>query len=246
MARKTDLLGLDVEPSKRELEIMEALLKKYRTLDSDIRLNEQWANGEGLLVEPSITAQPPREEDILVLAELATQELSEGQRRIVEVVQSCVKGELGSKMGDSGKGRQSTQYITKYRLSIRIEDAQPDNEEDQRILDDFNAMLREKIGELWVDLTQTERYAIMREIPIQQARQRLSTLKMHKVAMDNAMKELKKWYPEYHEILTLRYIEQKQAKEVASELNVSESQEYRNRMAALMQLRYRLPNSMMI
>jgi hypothetical protein len=214
-------LGIEAEKFTEREKKIRALLKEYRTIDRRIEYFERLAKGDGLVHQPSVTAAPPIEDDAWLLVQRATEPLSEAQEHMVSVVQKY--------LSPSG-----FTYATCARVANALSTIVSDDQDEDELLQMMFGMLREaSSAEERVELTDTERLAILREREINQARQKLATLREHKRHVGYALDTMREYYHEDYLLLWNRDVLCESVKDVCDAVGISfmtELETYKKRM----------------
>lgn len=199
-------LDLDVESFSKQEKVLVKLLRNHRTIDVDIRRNERWAKGDGILIEPSVTASLGDEDDLEVLIELRMADLDERQQLIVDTYRKWC-------------ATDKWLFAAKHRVVRELGSAVADNKDDDETLQAFYTMLSEKLGEERVELTDTERVAIRRERFISKARARLEFLRERKAIVQAALDDLRDTQEYDYTLVYNRYVLDKSPEEVCGILS---------------------------
>lgn len=198
------------------------LLREYYTIDDDIKLQSAYAQGDDLPLEPRVTANLRSEEDGRdVLWELHAKPLNERQDRIATTVLSYVRG-------------AQVTYATKQRVERLVSRVSAVTRDDQEQLDLFVRMLRDAIGEPDdTRLNNMEALVDRRWKMIDDARQELQRLKQNKKYIGDTLAFLASKWPEYHQVLWLKYVEDKTIQKVCEKMALSEDMYRRLRYRAM-------------
>lgn len=194
-------IGIQVEKfTERETKIRR-LLRDYLKMDDRIEYLTRLANGDDLIHEPRITAAPQIEDDPWVVAQLATQTITQPQADMLKVVLKYVDAD-------------SLVYASSVHVAKRLRNKFADDQDEDRLLQMFYNMLMEKLGEERVELTDTERLSILREVEIDRARQKLKTEYAKKRWMDYAIGVVQRRSPYFYTLLWHKHVLNKPVSDV--------------------------------
>ncbi|MCL6443138.1 MAG: hypothetical protein K6T83_06740 [Alicyclobacillus sp.] len=185
---------------------IEALLRAHRTIDIQIRIYQRRANGDDLLHEPRVTAKPPEEDDHEVMWRLNTEPLTPALVNLADTVRRYLAVE-------DVKG-----YATAERVARRLELISPADRLDKDTLKSIVGLLRERKQGEYVDLTPTERIAIIRAYEIERARKKLQILQYQKKVVGEALELTRQLSELQYMLLWMRYVEDKPTDEVKAVL----------------------------
>ncbi|WAH38602.1 hypothetical protein [Alicyclobacillus dauci] len=200
---KQETFDLEVESFSDREKLIIRRLREFYTIDRDIREAEEWARGDNLPFEPSITASAPRDDDPIVRRILQHDVLPPEAQKVVNSVQTYVSPD-------------EFHYAATYRVTRRLERIEPVTWEHEEHIEMVLKLLKERYGEPeeYLELTETERLAIKREAYIMDARERLPILRERKRIIKQAMDDLEMYYPEWWTILHYKYVLRKHWKTV--------------------------------
>ncbi|MFB5192669.1 hypothetical protein [Alicyclobacillus fastidiosus] len=194
---------LDVESFSDREELIIHRLREFYTIDRDIRVAQEWARGDNLPYEPTVTASAPRDDDPIVRRILQQDVLPAMAQEVVNSVKSYVSPD-------------EFHYAASYRVMRHLERIEPMNCDDEAHINIVLKLLRERYGdqEEYLELTETEKLAIKREAYILEARERLPILLERKRIIGQVMEDLKTYFPEWWTILHYKYVLRKHWKTV--------------------------------
>lgn len=221
------VLDIDVETFTQREKYLISLLREFRTIDAEIWRLEQLARGDDLIHEPSITVAPQAEDRIDIQMEVRASKFDDEQQKIIELTKRYVRTD-----GQS--------YATYSRVAEKLSSIEPETEDEKETLILFMQMLRTREEEERVELTSTERLAVLRGPEIQKARMDLTRLHIHKVAVSSALRVMDIYYPPLYSLLWNRYVMGRGWIDVCALLGDNGTslteKEYRNRRKNALQL----------
>lgn len=201
-----------------------ALLRDYRTIDRRIEYLERLARGDELVHESRITAAPLDKfdawEDLAQSIGATLEGVSASTldffaaRNVRETPQQQETRENNQRIINELLPDKQLTYSTSYRIVRLLSDTKCVDEKDEDARKAIVAALEERIGEERVELTDTEQIAIIREQEIDEARQKLRTLREQREHIRFALETMEVFYPEAHTILWHYYVMDKPRPEV--------------------------------
>lgn len=201
---KQETLNIEAESFSEREKFLVQRLREHYTIDRDIREAEQYARGDNLPYEPSVTAAAPRDDDPIVKRILQHQVLKEGAREVVSTVQAYVSA-------DDIPG-----HAAAFRVVSKLKDVVAATPKERDEIQSVIGLLTERRvkDEEAIPMTETERLSIIREVYIEQARSDLPMLKERRRIVQQALDDLERYYPEWWTILHWRYVRRKRVKNV--------------------------------
>lgn len=231
-------------PTRHELEDKAAiLLREYYTIDDDIEVQREMANGNNLpepRVTPALHIDEPAhvQNELRVLHEFSVgvsreripSPLSDGETEIAKIVSRYVK--------TNGSG-----YATIERVHRTVSRLAGSTREEQEVLKLFSVMLHEAKGEF--DDTRLNDIEILVERRwnlIERARLELNRLEKNKYHVGRALRMVEGKYPESYELLWLKYVQDYTVHKVSDVMRLMTDRVYQTaRDNAMERFLYRCP-----